>query len=36
MRDVEPSAVVGGFPATAIKDWHRQTIELTRLSKKVE
>ena len=36
MRDVAPGAVVGGFPATAIKDWHRQTIELTRLSKKVE
>jgi UDP-3-O-[3-hydroxymyristoyl] glucosamine N-acyltransferase len=32
MRDVEPGAVVGGFPAVAIKAWHRQTIELGRLA----
>ncbi|KAB2941989.1 MAG: UDP-3-O-(3-hydroxymyristoyl)glucosamine N-acyltransferase [Hyphomicrobium sp.] len=36
MRDVEPGAVVGGFPAVAIKSWHRQTIGIARLSKKVE
>lgn len=33
MRDVDPSAVVGGYPAVAIKNWHRQTIGLARLFK---
>ena len=33
MRDVEPAAVLGGFPAIAIKNWHRQTIGLARLFK---
>ncbi len=33
MRNVEPSAVMGGFPAVPIKNWHRQTIGLARLSK---
>jgi UDP-3-O-[3-hydroxymyristoyl] glucosamine N-acyltransferase len=31
MRDVPPGMTVGGFPATEIKQWHRQTIGLTRL-----
>lgn len=31
MRNVEPSAVIGGFPAVSIKNWHRQTIGLARL-----
>ncbi len=34
IRDVEPSGVVGGFPAVAIKDWHRQTVAISRLSKR--
>jgi UDP-3-O-[3-hydroxymyristoyl] glucosamine N-acyltransferase len=32
-RDVEPGAVLGGFPAIAIKSWHRQTVGLARLFK---
>lgn len=36
MRNVPAKAVVGGFPAMPIKDWHRQTVGLARLSKKVE
>lgn len=36
MRDVPAKAVMGGFPAMPIKDWHRQTVGLSRLSKKVE
>jgi UDP-3-O-[3-hydroxymyristoyl] glucosamine N-acyltransferase len=35
MRDVAAGAVVGGFPAVGIKDWHRQTTSIARLSKKV-
>jgi UDP-3-O-[3-hydroxymyristoyl] glucosamine N-acyltransferase len=35
MRNVEPGAVLGGFPAVPIKQWHRQTLGLARLSKKV-
>jgi UDP-3-O-[3-hydroxymyristoyl] glucosamine N-acyltransferase len=31
MRDIEPDATVGGFPAIAIKNWHRQTAGLARL-----
>ena len=34
IRNVDASAVVGGFPAVAIKDWHRQTVGLAQLSKK--
>jgi UDP-3-O-[3-hydroxymyristoyl] glucosamine N-acyltransferase len=30
MRDIEPGAVVGGFPAVPIRDWHRQTAGLMR------
>lgn len=33
LRDVEPGAVLGGFPAVGIKNWHRQTIALARLFK---
>ena len=33
MRNIAPSAVVGGYPAVAIKNWHRQTIGLARLFK---
>jgi len=33
LRDVPPGAVLGGFPAIAIKTWHRQTIGLARLFK---
>jgi UDP-3-O-[3-hydroxymyristoyl] glucosamine N-acyltransferase len=36
MRNVAAKAVVGGFPAMPIKDWHRQTLGIARLSKKVE
>jgi len=36
MRDVAAGAVMGGFPAMPIKDWHRQTIGIARLSRKVE
>lgn len=36
MRDVAPGLVMGGFPAVPIKDWHRQTVGITRLSRKVE
>ena len=33
LRDVPPGSVLGGFPAIAIKNWHRQTIGLARLFK---
>jgi UDP-3-O-[3-hydroxymyristoyl] glucosamine N-acyltransferase len=33
LRDVPPGAVLGGYPAIAIKTWHRQTIGLARLFK---
>ena len=36
MRNVAAGAVMGGFPAMPIKDWHRQTIGIARLSRKVE
>lgn len=34
IRNVESAAVVGGYPAVAIKNWHRQTIGLARLFKR--
>jgi UDP-3-O-[3-hydroxymyristoyl] glucosamine N-acyltransferase len=34
IRNVDAATVVGGFPAVAIKDWHRQTVGLAALSKK--
>ncbi len=33
MNDIPPGTAVGGSPAIMIKDWHRQTIALTRLIK---
>jgi UDP-3-O-[3-hydroxymyristoyl] glucosamine N-acyltransferase len=36
IRDVEPDAVVGGYPAVPIKTWHRQTVEIARMLKKVD
>jgi UDP-3-O-[3-hydroxymyristoyl] glucosamine N-acyltransferase len=36
IRNVEASGVVGGYPAVAIKDWHRQTIAIARLTKKTD
>lgn len=33
MSDVVPGQRVGGSPAVPIKDWHRQTVALSRLSK---
>jgi UDP-3-O-[3-hydroxymyristoyl] glucosamine N-acyltransferase len=36
MRDVEPDAVVGGYPAVPIKTWHRQTVGIARMLKKVD
>lgn len=34
VRDVASNAVVGGYPAVPIKNWHRQTIGLGRLFKR--
>ena len=34
MRDVMPGEVVGGTPAVPIKQWHRQTIALQKISTK--
>jgi UDP-3-O-[3-hydroxymyristoyl] glucosamine N-acyltransferase len=34
MSDVPPGASYGGSPAVPIKDWHRQTVTLTKLSHK--
>lgn len=31
IRDIDPSAIVGGYPALAIKSWHRQAAGLARL-----
>jgi UDP-3-O-[3-hydroxymyristoyl] glucosamine N-acyltransferase len=36
IRDIEPSAVIGGYPAVPIKDWHRQTVAIARLAKKTD
>lgn len=36
MQDVPPGMSVGGFPAMPVKEWHRQTIALMRLSRKKE
>lgn len=33
-KDLEDGAVVGGYPAVPIQDWHRQTIALSRLIKR--
>jgi UDP-3-O-[3-hydroxymyristoyl] glucosamine N-acyltransferase len=34
MSDIPPATSVGGSPAVTIKDWHRQTIALSKLIKK--
>ncbi len=34
INDVASGVTVGGFPAIPIKDWHRQSIALTRLARK--
>ncbi len=34
MRDVGPGETVGGSPAVPIRDWHRQTVALSRLAGK--
>jgi UDP-3-O-[3-hydroxymyristoyl] glucosamine N-acyltransferase len=36
MRDIEPGTTVGGFPAIAIKHWHRQTAGLAKLFQRRE
>lgn len=36
MSDIPPGAAFGGAPALPIKDWHRQTVAISRLSKKRE
>ena len=33
IQDVNPGAVVGGYPAMPVRDWHRQTITLHRMVK---
>jgi UDP-3-O-[3-hydroxymyristoyl] glucosamine N-acyltransferase len=33
IRDVAPGTAVGGYPAVAARHWHRQTVEIGRLSK---
>jgi UDP-3-O-[3-hydroxymyristoyl] glucosamine N-acyltransferase len=32
--DIPPQAIYGGYPAVPVKDWHRQTIALSKLIKK--
>ena len=34
LRDVLPGEVVGGTPAVPVKQWHRQTLALAKLTKK--
>ena len=34
MRDIEPGGEVGGSPAVPIRQWHRQTLALTRLARR--
>lgn len=36
MADIPAGATYGGSPAVPVKDWHRQTIALARLSKRKE
>ncbi len=33
IRDVAPQTVVGGYPAVAVRQWHRQTVAVTRLAR---
>ncbi len=32
VRDVPPQSVVGGYPATSVRNWHRQTAALGKLA----
>jgi len=34
IRDVAPGTIVGGFPAIEIRQWHRQTVQLARASRR--
>lgn len=34
LTDIPPGSTYGGYPAVPIKDWHRQTIALSRLIRK--
>jgi UDP-3-O-[3-hydroxymyristoyl] glucosamine N-acyltransferase len=36
IRDVAAHAVVGGYPAVAVRQWHRQTVAVTRLARQKE
>jgi len=36
MRDIAPGAMVGGSPAVAIRDWHRQNVAVARLARTKE
>jgi UDP-3-O-[3-hydroxymyristoyl] glucosamine N-acyltransferase len=36
IRDVAPGTVVGGYPAVAVRQWHRQTVAVTRLARQHE
>ena len=31
IRDVAARTIVGGYPAVAVRQWHRQTVAVTRL-----
>jgi UDP-3-O-[3-hydroxymyristoyl] glucosamine N-acyltransferase len=33
IRNVEPGVTVGGSPALPIREWHRQTVAISRLTK---
>jgi len=33
MKNIEPGMTVGGFPAIAIRDWHKTTLALEKLTK---
>jgi UDP-3-O-[3-hydroxymyristoyl] glucosamine N-acyltransferase len=36
IRDVAAQTVVGGYPAVAVRQWHRQTVAVTRLARRQE
>ena len=33
IRDVAARTIVGGYPAVAVRQWHRQTVAVTRLAR---
>jgi hypothetical protein len=33
IRDVAARTAVGGYPAVAVRQWHRQTVAVTRLAR---